>query len=219
MKTRTHICAIAVAAFAATAFGAAPAQAASISIVGDQTASTEGIGDFAGTIDYTFDGVVGELVITLTNTTDPEDGGWITGLVFNIDGDDADATLIGTTDRDFVDTSDEPAPPFGDFEAGAGLHESFLGNGSPRGGLAIGDTATFIFEVTGGDAASLTAMSFVSGDNEHNFIVRFRGGVESDKVPVVGAEVVPLPAPIALGAFGMIGAAVGSRRLRRNRTA
>lgn len=193
------------------------ARADMISIVADTAHSTEGIGDFTGTIDYSFDGVVGNLVITLTNTS-PGDT-HITAFIFNIEGTLSDADLVSST-HPFEDAAESNGAPFGGFEAGAGLYGAFLGGGNPNPGIDVGETGTFIFEVTGLDASSLTAASFLAGDDDFNFIVRFRGGnVQSDKVPAVmlGGEVIPLPAPLALGLVGLIGAAAGSRRLRRGR--
>ena len=119
--------------------------------------------------------------------------------------------------------------PFGSFEAGAALGGKFLGGGSPSNGIAVGDEATFVFNVTGADAADLTVEDFLgqtsagNQDNSASFLVRFRGinfGAGSDKVP--GTTVaVPLPPAVwtGLATLGLAGFASIKRRALRPTTA
>lgn len=164
----------------------------------------EGLGSFSGSIGYASN----VLTISLTNDLASAAGGKITGLVFNIDGN-ATASLASTTYASFADLGTSPsAAPFGTFEAGAAMGGSWLGGGSPNAGIARGATGVFTFNVTGADAGSLTASSFIGGSGV-NFAVRFRGfeGGGSDKT---AGHVVPAPASLAL--LGL--AAVGIRRRR-----
>jgi hypothetical protein len=209
---------IAVAAVAALA-GPAAVHADSLDIFADTANSTEGLGNFSGSIDYSLDGLAGLLVIELTNISADEVGGWISGFVFNTGNvTNVSTTLVDNGGYDLIiQVNEEAGSPYGPFETGAALGGEFLGGGSPMPGIAIGDTGVFTFLIEGAGAASLSAASFLTGPNEHNFLVRFRGGeIDSDKVPAM-ATVIPLPAPLALGAFGLVGSLAGARRYRRRR--
>jgi hypothetical protein len=186
------------------------AVAGPIDIHGDTGNSTEGLGDFDGTIDYTFTGGdTGTLIIELTNTSNPGNGGFLTAFVFNINSEDdfASATLSSTTDDDFENITGDglEAPPFGTFEAGAGLNGDFTGGGNPSDGIAVGDTETFIFDVIASDAATLESRDFILGPNEFDFVARFRGFEDggSDKVPGVPVNIIPLPPAAALAGAGL----------------
>ena len=203
---------------------AAPARADSVAVLGDMFNSTEGLGSFDGLLEYDADlfSTVGTLQIMLTNTSAPENGGYITGFLFNIaSAEDATATLL--YDPESLYPFEQcvggglNGQPFGNpYDAGAALEGSFLGGGDPTPGIAVGETGTFAFQIQAPNAGSLTAMSFVEGGPyDFDFLVRFRGFDDggSDKVPAV---VVPLPAPIALGAIGLVGAVIGAARYRRS---
>lgn len=202
---------------AAIALTGAPAAADIIHFTPDQDNSTENTGvSFNGSVEYDYlGGTSGELTISLTNTTDPLIGGFLTGFVFNINSVDpnAFAVLDSTSNPNFVGMQNESGAPFGNFDAGAAVDGSFQGGGSPANGLAIGETGIFSFLLTASDASTLSAMSFLTGPNEFNFVTRFRGvgpnGEDSDKLPVT-----VLPAPGALALLGMAGL-IGTRR-RRN---
>jgi MYXO-CTERM domain-containing protein len=187
----------------------APVAAADIiDIGGDTSNSTEGLGDFSGTIEYNFDsGDMGSLIVSLTNTSNPANGGYITGFVFNINStdDDAMAELLSGT-HPFVGVADENGAPFGTFDAGAALGGNWEGGGSPNSGIAVGDTGIFNFKITAADAMTLAAMNFITGPNEFNFVVRFRGFVNG------GSDKVPVPAPAALALLGLAGLASRRRR-------
>ena len=197
-------------------------QASSIEIFSVGANNTEGLGSFTGSLEYVFDpfGDLDFLSVTLTNTSDPVNGGFITGFVFNIASadDEASATLTSGS-HPFENLTDGGlnAQPFGNpFDAGAALGGAFLGGGSPTEGIAVGDTGIFEFDVMAFDAADLTALSFLTGGQyEFNFIVRFKGfeNGDSDKVP---ATIIPLPPALAWGGLGLLGAMFGSRRMRRS---
>lgn len=176
--------------------------------VGDSTGQTGAT--YSGTIDYTFDGgSAGSLVITLSNDTPQNVGGFLTGFVFNIDSTDpaAAASLTSAGNPNFLDTGSENAAPFGLFDAGAALGADWTGGGQPSGGIAVGGAAAFSFDITASDASNLSASSFLNGPNDFDFVVRFRGltGGGSDKVPV--------PAPAATALLALAGA-FATRRSR-----
>jgi len=199
----------------------AAAYAGPVNIQADMGNSTEGLGDFTGTVEYTFTGGnTGTLVVELTNTSNVANGGYLVAFVFNINSSDAgaSATLSSTTDGDFLNITGSglEAPPFGTYEAGAGLNGTFLGGGSPIPGIAVGATETFTFDVVASDASTLDTMDFLSGSSDFDFVVRFRGFENggSDKVPAT-TTIIPLPAPIVLAAIGLPMAGLMSWRARR----
>jgi MYXO-CTERM domain-containing protein len=201
----------AVAAMAAAGL-AVPASASVVLIDGDTNSSTEGLCDFSGSIQYDYlGGNDGMVTFTLTNTTDLDVGGFLTGFVFNVGGYTVDLDLISTTDIDFAQVPDnENGNPYGTFRSGASLGGDFLGGGSPMDGIAIGDTGIFQFDLESVDAGMIDASTFLTGANEFNFITRFRGLNDggSDKVP--GGNI---PAPGALALLGLAGLTAA----RRNR--
>lgn len=188
------------------------AAANTIQIISHQPSSTEMIGKFTGTMTYTGSTLnTGLLTIVLTNTNTAAEGGYITGVVFNIPGSEPGSTslLTGTTFPGFLDTgSIESAAPFGTYEAGAALGGSWLGGGSPTGGIGVGQTGTLTFAITRPGALGLTAESFLGTAQAPAPLVRFKGFANggSDKVPAV-------PAPGAAALFGL--GALAARRRRR----
>ena len=189
-----------------------PAPADIIAIAGDTANSTEGLGDFTGFLTYEFVlGDMGLLTVELTNLADLGNRGWITGIIFNFDTTDPNASALFTKGtHPFLDAPGQNGNPFGNpFIGGAALAGNWIDGGIPEDGIAPSHTGIFDFEVTAKDAAALTASSFLEGPYEFNFIVRFRGFIDdnSDKVPAV-------PAPGALALLGL--GALAQRRRRRS---
>lgn len=178
--------------------------------------------EITGSIEYNYaSGNNGVLTFSFTNTSDSSVGGFLTGLVFNINSADsgASATLSSTTDSDFLNTGTEAANPFGTFDAGAALNANWTGGGNPSRGLSIGSSLTLVFNVMASDASSLTAMSFL-GDGD-DIALRFRGLNNGASDKLLGMEdpelnVVPLPAPVFAGG-AMLGLGLGVRRLRNRK--
>ncbi len=188
--------ALAVGAFTSTA-------SASMILIDSAGFGIEGLGSFSGSLDYTGS----TLTVTLTNNLASAAGGKITGFMFNIDGN-ATAVLVTKTHSAFSDLGTSPsASPFGTFEAGAAMGGSWLGSGSPNTGIVRGATGVFTFNVTGPDAASRTAASFISGPSSINFAVRYRGFDNGGSDKTAGHLV---PAPSSLALLGV--AAQGLRR-------
>jgi hypothetical protein len=167
----------------------------------------EGLGAFTGWVSYS----PGLLTISLTNDASTAAGGKITGVAFNIDGN-ASATLVNATHPAFAGLGTNiSAPPLGTFDAGAAMGGSWTGGGSPNAGITVGSTGEFEFSVSGPDAGSLTAASFVQAFPDVSFVVRFRGFANggSDKTP--GYQI---PAPAALSLLGVAGLLFPRRRAR-----
>lgn len=193
------------------AIACAGAQADIVGLSGSVDDSAEQTGaTFSGAIEYlSTGGGLGDLIISLANDTPVEVGGFLTGFVFNIDSADpaAAATLVSATNPNFLDTGGADALPFGFFDAGAALGGNWSGGGAPSGGIGPGAFGVFTFRVSASDADLLTASSFLSGPNEFDFVVRFRGLADG------GSDKVPVPTPGALAALGIAGA-FGARRRR-----
>lgn len=211
------------AVLSAGILAAAPCRADTVPISGDTANSTEGLGDFTGSITYTPTmGDMGSLIVSLTNTSPLANGGFLTAFIFNINSTDSDASamLLSTDTATFTGISDVNGQPFGmNFDAGASATGGqFEGGGNPSGGLTVGATGNFEFKITADDAALLTAADFFSeGPNAFNFIVRFRGFEDngSDKVPAGpggNGPIIPLPSAAALAGAGLFCLAGRRRR-------
>ena len=178
-----------------------------INIVADTNNSTEGLGDFSGTLQYEYQmGDMGLLTLIMNNTSDEANGGWITGIIFN--DENAAADLADAT-YPFDNAPGQSGVPFGDpYLGGAALGGDWLGGRDPSLGIGVGESGTFNFDITATDAQFLTAGSFLQGSYDFNFLVRFRGFENggSDKVPAI-------PAPGSIVLLGL-GALVHRRRRR-----
>ena len=187
----------------AAAMMAPLAVADTVEIAGNMQQSTENLGSYCGSVCYEFQGDgTGLLSITLKNRTDEEIGGFLTGFLFNINSDDPDASAEYQENAKYPDfeAASGSGEPFGDFDAGAALGGNFLGGGNPNGGVPVGAETTFEFIVTADDAETLTALDFLTGPNEYNFIVRFRGMDES----TAGSDKVPARCPADFNGDGVI---------------
>lgn len=223
----------------AAAFAAAPLTvAAPITLTGNGL-----LGDYAGS--FAYNSTTRTVSVTLTNAATTLPGGKLTGFVFNLPGQpgkvssvtyvppggagSAFSLLGGSSFSNSVNVN-----PYGAADFGAALGGDWLGGGSPALGLAIGDTATWDFVLSGDDAylSTLTEAAFLSqlttgaGKPGEAFLVRFKGFVNggSDKVPLgdpnggpTGTAEVPEPASVlAFATITGLGL-LGVRYRRRNR--
>jgi hypothetical protein len=168
-------------------------------------ASTGQLGAFTGTLEYEFDLGLNSwtLLVSLTNASPPDNGGYITGFIFNIDSQDANASAtLHSGSHPFQNAPNQNGQPIGGmYDAGAILGGSFQGGGgNPNQGIGVGQSGFFLFLVSASDAAALTAASFINGPEQYDFLVRFRGfnGGGSDKVPGQETSGPPVPGPAAL---------------------
>lgn len=176
--------------------------------------STEGFGSFSAELIYSYSGgTSASISIALTNTTDMSLGGYITALALNPNGTAGGLFYVSSSSAAFSEIAVPiDAAPFGQFAAGAGLGGSFLGSGSPVGGIAVGGSEFFTFTLTG-TASALAALDAETALSTTGYamVVRFRGGDFEDwSDKVVGCA---LPAPGALALLGAAG--LVSRRRRR----
>ncbi len=194
-------------------------------------------GQFTGDIAY--DSALGQLTVSLTNTTPnpPYTNAAITAFVLNNPDFSKITSIIGfsfVSDDPFADfgftsgglSFPPPIPivndsinaaPFGLFDFAASIWpdhpQPFLGAGSPATGIHQTYTGTFTFTFDGPDPFSLTTADFLNATTGGNFmVVRFKGiepGDYSDKVPAV----VPITATLPLLGSGLLGVVLfGARR-------
>src|SRR5262245_1284434 len=122
----------------------------------------ENLGVFAGWFDYTAaDSGHATLTLELRNTSPAARGGYLTAFAF----DDPSGRITGaalTSANPNFHLLDGPihAPPFGSYDFGASVSRGFLGGGSPRGGIGVGESATFTFSFTGTGLDELNGESF-----------------------------------------------------------
>jgi hypothetical protein len=190
------------------------------------------LGDYTGSLDNSFtNATTAELEIFLTNTSPAANGGYLTAFVLNnplnritgatLTPSDADFGLLGAGSFN----NGINGAPYGTFDVGASTGGSFEGGGNPSKGIAVGNTVSFLFSLTGTNLDTLTEQSFLDtlsvppgdGGGTQSFVARFRGFQDggSDKVIGEGTDdnpVVPEPASLVLVGAGMVGALIGKRK-------
>jgi hypothetical protein len=181
----THRTAAFVFALAATGLGlgAGFARAGTSTVDFQSDTSLHQLGSFAGSM--TYDDATHQLTITLDNTS--SGNGKLTGFAFDING--SDAAKLEKVKRDpWKDDRNKKgiavAKPFGNYEAGAGLGGKFGAAGGK--GIAAGASKTFVFDVTGPDAGTLSASAFLSGGPANREIVASFAGFKTGKTDRVG---------------------------------
>jgi hypothetical protein len=198
-----------------------------ISVSADTANSTEGLGSFTGSFDYSFSSdTAAQITVELTNTSPVGNGGYLTAFAFNNPFDSISSVVLsGDTSGNFsglggasYDNSIS-ASPWGDFDIGASTTSSWLGNGNPNTGIGVSGTETFIFDLIGTGLDQLTNQNFIDelstggGGGAYWFGARFRGfedgDSDSDKVPGSlggpgqGTLGLPVPEPSTIFLLGI----------------
>lgn len=170
-------------------------------------------GLFYSTVTYSYvSGSTATVSVDLSNTTLPANGGYITGLAVNMQSGVTGMSFVSCTNANFLAVSAFTAPPFGSFTAGGALGANWIGGGSPNGGIAVGSSAIFTFNITGSSAvlAAMSAESVFGPNSDGNAMaVRFRGGVGDWSDKVLGCAT---PAPGAVALLGVVGLLSARRR-------
>jgi hypothetical protein len=172
----------ALAAAAVLALGGTYAAAGTTSVNFASDVSQHHLGSFTGTA--TYDSTDGKLTLVVQNTSPTAKGGFLTAFAFDIAGnsvakyDDPDGGHKPNTNG-FDDIRNKKgivnAAPFGKYEAGAGLDGKWMPGGIKRG-IAAGASDTFVFDVSGTGASSLTVADFFSGGKTGlNIVATFKG--------------------------------------------
>lgn len=183
--------------------------AASGALVFSNGPSESGLGSFTGEMSFVAtDATSGLLTVTLTNTSESSNSGWLTAFAFNVV--DGVSVAFSSGLAGWQGVVNPSGSPFGIFDVGASSSSSWEGGGPPSAGIAIGQTVSTVFSVTAsaGVLAGLTDESFFDASAGYGFVVRFRGFADGNSDKVVG--VVPAPGALALAAL-----ACGLRGRRR----
>lgn len=171
----------------------------------------EGLGAFTGSMEWIYpaDGTdCGQLVVSLTNTSPGANGGYLTGFGFNaIDGITVTYAAMGDG---WSQIAAFDADPYGVFDWGTALDGDFLGGGSPKGGVAVGETREFMFEICADSVllSMLNVEDFFEDDFGFGFVARFKGFNDEGSDKVTGS----VPAPGAIALIALAGLAHRRRR-------
>jgi hypothetical protein len=204
-------------------------------------------GIFTGSLSVTNQTTTSAVItVQLTNISPAANGGYLTGLAFNdpnsfSKGNISSVTSFSTsysppTGQAFsllgapTFNNSVPTSPYGSFDIGAAVGGDWLGGGQPSDGLAVGETGTFTFVVSGTSLNKLTAaniLAAMSSKGTAGFVVRFRGFNDgsSDKdiagviceppPPPPPPSGVPAPPGVVLAGMGFGCLLLGRLRLRR----
>lgn len=188
------------------------------------------------------------ITVKLTNISQPaSNGGYLTGFAFNDPNTNAKGNINAissyTTDPVSVKANGfvlipgsstvnngVSTSPYGNFDIGAAVGGDWLGGGQPStGGLAVGESATFTFTVTGQGLNNLSAANILAATSSNGtagFVVRFRGfndgssdkdiaGVICPAPPTPTPGAVPAPPGVLLAGMGLGCMILGRVRFRR----
>ncbi|MFO0783838.1 MAG: hypothetical protein U0636_09170 [Phycisphaerales bacterium] len=206
--TRIHT----ITSLAAALCVAAAATASSTTATYLGTNGVEGLGSYNAVVTYDYSGGSSAiLTVFLSNTTSASTGGYITALALTAAGASS-VSLSSSTSAAFNGLNGPvEANPFGNFVGGASTSDSWLGGGSPTNGISVGNSATFVFNLTGlaSNLASVTADTVLQATGNNGLVVRFRGMANGGSDKVI-AYVVPAPAGLAV--LGLLAAPRARRR-------
>jgi len=201
-------------------------------------------GQFIGTIEVKNQTTTSAtIVVSLKNVSPTANGGYLTGFAFNDPNSSSRGNINGVTS--FTTSFAPPTgqlfsliggpgfnngidgSPYGNFDIGAAVGGDWLGGGQPSDGLAVNQTGTFTFVVSGTSLDKLSAANLLGtgsyGGKTAAFVTRFRGFADesSDKdfegvlCPIPGPTPVPAPPALVLAGMGFGCLLLGRVRFRR----
>lgn len=152
------------------------------------------------------------LTISITNTSPPANGGFVTAAAFNLTAGTVVNTFVATNGNFSIfgaaptGWTGSVAPDGSRTHLLSATGNNYNGGGNPTDGVAVGQTVTFTVTL-----ASLNGNTEESIFN--SLLIRSRGFEDggSDKDPLTVTEV-PEPASMFLLGTGLIGAVTGLRR-------
>jgi hypothetical protein len=194
-----------------------PAYATPITIYGNQAGSINHLANFTATLTYSYkSSTSATLTIQLTNSTTGFTAAYLTGFVFNNPNDQITKISLtnppGYTSISLTfsngNVKSDSSGDFGKFDVGVTVG----GSSNPTAGIAMGNTATFTFTLTGTSLNTLTEQSFVNASSSGGstfFAAQFSGinpGNKSDNVPgTLNPTATPEPGTMLLLASGIVG--------------
>jgi hypothetical protein len=175
MKIGKHALKLAVVCGVAV-LTASAAKAGITSVTFASDTSVHNLAQFQGTAEY--DSSTGKLSITVENTTAAKTGGYLTAIALGANDPTAafeDASPTTAANAKFDDLRNKKgivkAPPYGKYDAGAGIADKWNSNKGAAHGVAAGSGETFVFDVTTANASSLDVLNFLSANKSGQEIV------------------------------------------------
>jgi hypothetical protein len=178
-----------LAAAAVVALGTS-AVAGPVEVDFSSSQTLHGKGSFSGTAFY--DDTTEKLTLNITNTSK----GALTGFAFEVEKGDA-AKYERPSHSHWRDERNHKgminATPFGKYQGGAAVNGHW-GSTAVKAGLAAGHTGTYVFDITGANASSLTTGDFFTG-TKPEIVASFTGFKKShyqnDRAGGFGKVVIP----------------------------
>ncbi|MFO1258096.1 MAG: hypothetical protein U1E78_06780 [Gammaproteobacteria bacterium] len=169
----------------------------SATIITEQTVTGTGSsGSYSA--QFKWDGSV--LSLDLTNTSNPANGGYLTGFLLELPGTSSFTKWQTNTNLTALTPKEEnySGAPYGSFDYGYALGGNFLGGGSPKSGISVGKTGHFEFSqwnnVNGFDVGDFFQNLSTLEQTDTNLLVRFKGFNDGGSDKVVGIFNPPPPA-------------------------
>jgi hypothetical protein len=179
--------------------GIRPAFAGVTSVDFTSDTSLHHLTQFDGTA--TYDSAIGKLTVDVHNTTAASTGGFLTGIALDAGG--PTAAYRATTGSGISDLRNHKgivnAAPFGKYHAGAGTGGKWNSGSGASHGIAAGASNSFVFNISGANASSLSVADFLTpGDTGQEIVATFKklahhhsdrgGAVMSDAVTTVDSR-------------------------------
>lgn len=162
---------------------------ATATIITEQTVTgSGGLGSYSA--HFKWDGSI--LSLDLTNTSNPSNGGYLTGFLLELPNSSSFTKWQTNSNLTALTPNQEhySGAPYGNFDYGYALGGNFLGGGSPTSGISVGKTGHFEFSqwnnVNGFDVGDFFENLSTLEQNDTNLLVRFKGFKDGGSDKVIG---------------------------------